>query len=235
MVAPRGHMRLSRIQRVTGVIATLVLFVPLACAAQARSLVVSAAPSQPAKEQRVALVVGNSRYDMPLRNPVNDARAIAAELRDLGFTVSLLEDATYEQMFEAIRVFGDELRKGGVGVFYFAGHGVQIAGRNYLIPVSSRIEREDEVMYRSVDAGQVLTKMASAGNRLNIVMLDACRSNPFARSFRALSTGLAVMEAPSNTLIAFATSPGSVASDGTGEHGLYTQHLLKNMPVEGLR
>jgi hypothetical protein len=123
-------MRLSRIQRVTGVIATLVLLVPLVCGAQARSLVVSAMPSQPAKEQRIALVVGNSRYDMPLRNPVNDARAIAAELREVGFTVSLLEDGTYEQMFEAIRVFGDELRKGGVGVFYFAGHGVQIAGRN---------------------------------------------------------------------------------------------------------
>lgn len=221
--------------RVSHMAATLLLLVPLCCSAQSRSLIVSPAASQPAKEQRIALVIGNGRYDAPLRNPVNDARAIAAELRDAGFAVTLVLDASYEQLGEAVRVFGDELRKGGVGVFYFAGHGVQIAGRNYLIPVSSRIEREDEVIYHSLDAGQVLQKMATAGNRLNVVILDACRSNPFARSFRSLSTGLAVMEAPSNTLIAFATSPGSVASDGNGDHGLYTQYLLKNMPVEGLR
>jgi WD40 repeat protein len=203
--------------------------------AQKRSLVISPVPTQPAKEQRLALVIGNSRYDAPLRNAVNDARAIATQLREVGFAVTLLEDAPLDTMFEAIRAFGDQLRGGGAGLFYFAGHGVQIGGRNYLIPVGSKIEREDEVVYRSIDAGQVLNKMASAGNRVNLVILDACRSNPFARSFRAISTGLAVMEAPPNTLIGFATSPGAVASDGGSAHGLYTEHLLRHIPTEGLR
>src|SRR5690349_7630416 len=203
--------------------------------AQSRTLMILPVPTQPAKEQRVALVIGNSRYDAPLRNPVNDARAMATQLREMDFVVTLLEDAPLDKMFEAIRVFGDQLPGGGVGLFYFAAHGVQIGGRNYLIPVDSKIEREDEVVYRSFDAGQVLNKMATAGNRVNLVILDACRSNPFARSFRAISTGLAVMEAPPNTLIGFATSPGAVASDGGSAHGLYTEHLLRHIPTEGLR
>jgi hypothetical protein len=203
---------------------------------QARTLAVSSVRQQPAQEQRVALVIGNSDYaEAPLRNPVNDARAIAAELRQTRFKVVLLENANLQQMFEAIRDFGDELRSGGVGLFYFAGHGVQIRGRNYLIPVSTQIQREDEVVYRSIDAGQVLQKMETAGNRVNLVILDACRNNPFARTFRSMPAGLAVMEAPVNTLVAFATAPGAVASDGTGKHGLYTEHLLKNITVEGLR
>jgi len=228
-------MTLGRIQCAIAVFALLLGASQDGAFAQPRSLIVSPVPTQPAKEQRVALVIGNSRYDAPLRNPVNDARAIAAQLRDVGFSVTLLEDAPLDKMFEAIRTFGDQLRGGGAGLFYFAGHGVQIGGRNYLIPVGSQIEREDEVVYRSIDAGQVLNKMATAGNRVNLVILDACRSNPFARSFRAISTGLAIMDAPPNTVIGFATSPGAVASDGSGAHGLYTQHLLKHIPTEGLR
>ena len=202
---------------------------------QARTLSVEAR-AQPTQEQRLALVIGNGDYSTgSLRNPVNDARAIATELRGSGFKVALLENASMEAMFEAIREFGDQLRAGGVGLFYFAGHGVQIRGRNYLIPVGAQIQREDEVVYRSIDAGQVLQKMETAGNRVNIVILDACRNNPFARTFRSIPTGLAQMEAPVNTLIAFATAPGAVASDGAGAHGLYTEHLLKNIPVQGLR
>ena len=121
------------------------------------------------------------------------------------------------------------------GLFYFAGHGVQVKGRNFLIPVDAQIQREDEVAYNSVDVGQVLDKMESAGNRLNIVILDACRNNPFARSFRSTAAGLAQMDAPVGTLIAFATSPGSVASDGNGQHGLYTQHLLQSMQKPGVK
>ena len=220
--------------RVTVAIAALLMADPLF--AQARTLSIEAARAQPAQEQRIALVIGNGDYTQgALRNPVNDARAVATELRGSGFKVALLENANLEAMFEAIREFGDQLRLGGVGLFYFAGHGVQIRGRNYLIPVGAPIQREDEVVYRSIDAGQVLQKMETAGNRVNIVILDACRNNPFARTFRSIQTGLAVMEAPVNTLVAFATAPGAVASDGSGAHGLYTEHLLKNIPVEGLR
>jgi len=187
-------------------------------------------------EQRVALVIGNNAYkDAPLTNPVNDARAMADALRSAGFTVSLRTDISHRDVLVALREFGDALRRGGVGVFYFAGHGMQIKGRNYLIPAGATIEREDEVAYAAVDAQAVLDKMEAAGNATNLVILDACRNNPFARSFRSASQGLAQMEAPVGTLVAFATAPGSVASDGQGQNGLYTQHLLQALRKPGMK
>ncbi|HYX67090.1 MAG TPA: caspase family protein [Burkholderiales bacterium] len=194
----------------------------------------AAAPAMP--EQRVALVIGNGQYkDGPLLNPVNDARAIAQALGRSGFHVVEKENVGRAEMQVVLREFGDALQKGGVGLFYFAGHGVQVKGRNFLIPVDANIEREDEVAYNSVDANQVLDKMEAANNRLNIVILDACRNNPFARSARSAAAGLAQMDAPVGTFIAFATSPGSVASDGQGKNGLYTQHLLKAMLRPGVK
>ena len=203
-----------------------------AALAQDRNLQpVDAAASAPAAvaEQRLALVIGNGSYrDAPLLNPVNDARAMAAALRDAGFSVIGSENASHLEMLDLIREFGDRLKnQGGVGLFYFAGHGMQIKGRNYLIPVGSQIEREDEVTTQAVDASQVLDKMESAANRLNILILDACRNNPFARSFRSNQQGLAQMDAPLGTLVAFATAPGAVASDGESGNGLYTSHLLR--------
>jgi hypothetical protein len=187
-------------------------------------------------EQRIALVIGNSQYkDSPLPNPVNDARAIARALSDSGFKVTKKENAGQKEMQLALRDFGDALKAGGVGLFYYAGHGMQVKGRNFLIPVDAQIQREDEVAYNSVDAGQVLDKMEAAANRLNIVILDACRNNPFARSFRSGGAGLAQMDAPVGTLVAFATAPGSVASDGDGQNGLYTQHLLQSMQKPGIK
>ena len=183
-----------------------------------------------ATEQRVALVVGNSSYLMgPLKNPVNDAEDMAKVLPTLGFRVTLLRNATHQQMIEAINAFGQELKKGGVGLFYFAGHGVQSKGRNYLIPVNARIEAESQLEFDTVDANRVLAAMDDAGNRVNLVILDACRDNPFARSFRSVSHGLAQMEAAQGTYIAFATGPGSVAADGSGRNGLYTQYLLQSL------
>lgn len=188
------------------------------------------------QEPRAALVVGNGAYrEAPLRNPVNDARALSASLRRCGFRVVLLENATREQMRTALRTFGDTIRHGGVGLFYFAGHGMQVKGRNYLIPVGADIAREDEVAGEALDTESVFAKLESAGNRLNILILDACRNNPFGRSFRSSSAGLAQMDAPKGTYIAFATAPGRTAADGAGIHGLYTQHLLANLEVPGLR
>ena len=191
--------------------------------------------AQPLVEPRIALVIGNADYPgAPLVNPINDARAIAARLAELGFHVTRLENASQGQMYDAIRVFGDQLRDGGAGLFYYAGHAVQMRGRNYLLPARAVIEREDEIVYRTVDTGQILDKMDSARNRVNIVVLDACRNNPFWRTFRNIAPGLAVVDAPANTLIAFATAPGAVASDGTGRNGLYTQHLLRALASPGL-
>ena len=188
------------------------------------------------KEPRVALVIGNAAYpSSPLLNAANDARAIAAVLKENGFQVTHREDVGRKEMHILLRKFGLQLAKGGVGLFFFAGHGMQIKGRNFLIPVDGDIEREDEVEYSAIDANAVLNKMESAKNRMNIVILDACRNNPFARSFRSGAMGLAQMDAPLGTLVAFATAPGSVASDGAGTHGLYTQHLLDAMKVPGAK
>ncbi len=199
--------------------------------AQQRNLNVVAAGN----EQRVALVIGNSTYkDAPLRNPANDASDMAQALRGLGFKVTLKANASQRQMKDAIRDFGEQLTKGGVGLFYYAGHGVQYKGRNFLVPVGARIERESHVEDEAVDAAFVLAQMEEARNRINLVILDACRNNPFTRGFRSVASGLAQMDAAQGTLVAFATAPGSVAADGDGRNGVYTKHLLRQMRQPGV-
>ena len=211
---------------------------PALCRAQAsgRNFTVQPQAAGAATQQRVALVIGNNSYgDAPLSNPLNDAKAVAKALETAGFQVILKLNASHKDMMGAVREFGSRLRQGGSGLFYFAGHGMQIKGRNYLIPVGADIQREDEVAYQAMDAQAVLDKMESAGNGTNLMILDACRNNPFARSFRSATQGLAQMEAPVGTLVAFATAPGSVSSDGSGQHGLYTEHLLRLMRAPGMK
>jgi len=188
-----------------------------------------------AAEQRVALVIGNDAYpNAPLRNPVNDARAIAKTLNQLDFNVLLKTNLSQKGMIEALREYSARLKEGDVALFYYSGHAVQIKGRNFLIPVDADIRSEDEVPYLSLDVSQVLDKLEYARSRTNIVILDACRNNPFVRNFRSTQAGLAQMEAPSGTLIAFATAPGSVARDGDSDYGTYTRHLLTQMPIPGM-
>ncbi len=197
--------------------------------ADERSLIIKDA------NQRLALVIGNGNYRAsPLKNPVNDARDISATLQRLGFQVIYEENASRRRMDDAVRIFYSKLRNGGTGLFYYAGHGMQVKGRNYLIPVDARIESESDVEHESIDVGRVLGKMEDAGNPVNIVILDACRDNPFAKSFRSSSAGLARMDAPTGTIVAYATAPESVAIDGPGQNGLYTKHLLKEMIIPGL-
>lgn len=186
-------------------------------------------------EKRIALVIGNAKYkSSPLTNPVNDANDFAKLLLNRKFQVTLLTDASKEEIVGAIRKFSKDINGGGVGLFYYAGHGMQVNGRNYLIPVDADIKTEDEVEFEAVDAGRVLEKMDDANNRLNIVILDACRDNPFARSFRSTTKGLARMDAPSGTLIAYATSPGMAAADGKDGNGVYTGALLSYMQEPGM-
>lgn len=188
------------------------------------------------KENRTALVIGNGSYaDSPLKNPPNDASDMAQALRALGFEVLSYTNLDQNGMKKAIRDFGAKLKtKGGVGLFYYAGHGVQVKGANYLIPVTANVSSEEEVEYESVEVGLVIAQMEAAKNSMNIVILDACRNNPFARSFRSADKGLASIDAPAGTLIAYSTAPGSVASDGAGRNGLYTQELLKAIKRAGL-
>jgi len=185
--------------------------------------------------RRVALVIGNGAYpSAPLRNPVNDARDMAAALRSLGFEVILRENASLRQMEDAVDELWTRLKAGGAGLFFFAGHGLQVRGRNYLVPVDARLSAEQDVKYRCMDAGLVLGRMENAGNQLNIVILDACRNNPYSRGFRSAQEGLAKMDAPRGSIVAYATAPDSVAADGGGKNGVYTGQLLKHMRTPGL-
>ena len=188
-------------------------------------------------EQRVALVIGNESYkSSPLRNPVNDAKTMSKTLKSLGFQVTKEENLGFQEMGEAIAMFGEKLLRGGVGLFYYAGHGIQHDGNNYLIPVGSDIQHEKQIRYRAVNAGAVLAEMENARNRLNIVILDACRNNPFARSFRSSAQGLASLDAPVGSIVAYATAPGKTASDGPGrKNGLYTSELIRQMRAPGVR
>lgn len=184
---------------------------------------------------KTALVVGNSAYpNGALRNPANDARAVAETLEELGFSVLLKIDADRKNFLYAIHAFTQEIRSADVALFYYAGHGVQLSGRNYLIPVDTSIRDEIGLEIEGVDVYRVIGNMGMANSKLNIIILDACRDNPFAGAFRAFSTGLAGINAPVGTLIAYSTAPGKVAEDGSGEHSPYTKHLLSAMKKPGL-
>ena len=192
-------------------------------------------------ETRIALVIGNSTYRSgSLPNPANDAKLIGAALRHLGFDVIEHDNADQVTMKRAIEEFGARLEKAGpdsVGLFYYAGHGLQLSGRNYLIPTTANIEREGDVEIEAVSADWVIEQMRYARNRLNIVILDACRNNPFSRGMRSADHGLAMMDAPAGILIAYSTAPGEVAQDGSGRNSPYTQALTQAMqdvhePVE---
>jgi hypothetical protein len=185
---------------------------------------------------RLALVIGNAAYkEAPLRNAVNDARAMAATLQGLGFEVIRLENANKEQIERAVVQFTSRLSDDSSGLFYYAGHGIQIRGRNYLVPVGTRFQSQQEARIESVGVDLVLNELAYAGNQLNIVVLDACRNNPFERRLRGASRGLAAIDAARGTLIAYATSPGSVALDGEGRNGLFTEELLRALGKPGLK
>lgn len=182
------------------------------------------------KEQRVALVIGNSTYkSSPLKNPVNDARDMAASLRSYDFTVIERNNLTVKQIGSTLREFRSKLTPGSVALVFYAGHGLQIKGENYLPAVDADIVGEDDVPNQSLSTRQIMDVLGDAKSRLNLVFLDACRDNPFARSFRSSSRGLGKENAPSGTLISFATRPGSVAGDGDGKNGLYTSVLLQQI------
>jgi hypothetical protein len=185
--------------------------------------------------ERVALVIGNGTYrSVPLRNPARDADAVSISLRRLGFTVIQKNDVGFRQMEQAMDQFYTSLSKGSVGLFYYAGHGIQVDGQNYLVPIDATIKSQSDTKYECIDAGRILGKMEDAGNAINIVILDACRNNPFAGSYRSASRGLARMDAPTGSIVAYSTAPGKVASDGEGQNGVYTKHLLRHMMTPGL-
>ncbi|MCP4702882.1 MAG: hypothetical protein GY862_39380, partial [Gammaproteobacteria bacterium] len=189
-----------------------------------------------AGDDRLALVIGNSKYtDTPLRNPANDAQDMAEALRAVGFEVLLHQNIGRMEMGKAVQTFGRRLQRGGVGLFFFAGHGLQFRGQNYLVPIDAQIKDEADAELMAITIDFILKRMADANNGLNIIILDACRNNPYAKQFRSLTRGLARIDGPVGTFIAYSTAPGKVADDGPGRNGIYTKHLLAKINAKGLQ
>lgn len=203
-------------------------------------IAVLAGPARASTEDdtRLALVIGNASYGtvFALDNPANDARLITQKLKELGFTVTLAVDLGQTEMKRVIAQFGRDLRAAGeeaTGLFYYAGHGVQSFGNNYLLPVDVALSDAADLDLMAVEAQSVLRQMASARNRTNLVILDACRNNPFEDVADLNESGLAEMKAPTGTFLAYATAPGSVALDGQGENSPFTQALVKHISLPG--
>lgn len=209
-------------------------------------------------EVRVALVIGNSAYrNAPLRNPNNDADAVAASLKQLGFKVLVRKNTSRRELTEAMREFTLLAGRSDVRLFFYAGHGMQTKGHNYLIPVDADVQSEDDLPQQAADMTEFLERLGTVKAGLNLVILDACRNNPFGSITAQLAdarvgvrtrginppgraAGLAPIEAPRGTLVAFSTAPGTVARDTSNqENSVYTKHLLQwlntpGMPVERL-
>lgn len=190
------------------------------------------ATAQAPLDVRVAIIIGNSAYpgSMALQNPANDAKDMAATLRNMGFGVIEVIDANRTQMMDAIERAGKNLNgKQGIGMVFYAGHGLQLDWRNYMVPIDAKLNSAKDVPTQAVDIELVMAMFKSAGNRMNIVVLDACRDNPFADGKTASGKGLAPVDAPTGTFLAYATAPGNVAQDGRGKNGLYTGFLLQEL------
>lgn len=209
--------------------------------------VVTALPALPTladqfkDEKRYALVIGNSKYKFvsPLKNAENDANDMAAELAKCNFEVIKVINGDYNQMRDAFRKFHEKLSTGPkdqtVGLFYYAGHGIQNQGENYLVPVEANVEYEDDIPRTCMPVQRIImANMERSNSRINILILDACRNNPFPSGHRSAESGLAEIKRAKGSFIAYATAPGSVASDGEGRNGLYTQELLNAMRKPGM-
>ena len=208
----------------------------------------AATPADKPGDKRIALVIGNGAYrSAPLKNPVSDARAVAASLKQLDYEVTLRENTSLVDLIESLRAFSLRAATSSVRLLFYAGHGIQAKGRNYLLPVDAEPQSEDEIAAKTADVNELLDRLAGIKQGLNIVVLDACRVNPFAGGvivgpdgrrlkFRGVTpAGLAPLDAPVGTLVAFSTAPNGIALDGaTGDHSIYAKHLLANLSTPGL-
>lgn len=190
--------------------------------------------------RKVALIIGNADYSSTgyghLRNSVNDASDIAKKLESFGFEVELKRNADQRAMEDAIQRFCSKLSEQSVALFYFSGHGAQLNEVNFLIPVNAKIETENDIKYAAIPAGKLLDSIEATNNKLSIVLIDACRNNPFTRGWRSIGQGLAPMQAASGMLIGYATAPGKTASDGKeiDKNSPYAKYLLKYMDIPGM-
>ncbi|MCF8178149.1 MAG: caspase family protein [Sulfuritalea sp.] len=191
-----------------------------------------------ADPSKLALIIGNGQYPgAPLLNPVNDAKAVSGLFTQAGFTVDSQLDVNRVDMMGAIERFGNAANSSSAKlvVFYYAGHGAQLDWRNYLLPVDAHVSQQEHIKQRCIDLGALLGQLSAAKDKTFIVILDACRNNPFGAAYRPERKGLSQFDAPVGSLLAYATAPGSVASDGEGGNGLYTENLVRELGKRGTR
>lgn len=226
---------MQRLRPLAAALACAAALAGLASPPGALAATLPAAGAPAASEHRVALIIGNSTYKQsPLKNPVNDARAMRDKLQRMGFQIVYYENLQVKQVGSVLREFRTAIRPGSVALFFYAGHGLQVRGENYLPTVDAELATEEDVPYQALSLSSVLNTMEDSKAGVNLVLLDACRNNPFQRNFRSQPQGLARVQAPSGTLIHYATRPGSTAEDGSGKHGTYTEALLKQIDEKGV-
>jgi uncharacterized caspase-like protein len=201
-----------------------------------------AAPAAAVAERRIALVIGNSAYQLvsALPNPTNDAKGVAEVLRNAGFnSVRVVTDATHDSMIQVLRAFQDEADTAEWAVVYYAGHGIEIGGVNYLVPTDAHLKADRDAQDEAITLNRVLDAIAGA-KKLKLVMLDACRENPFAQQMRrtivtrGISRGLTSIEPSRATLVVYAAKDGEIADDGDGEHSPFTTALIKRLQQPGV-
>ena len=189
------------------------------------------------KVSRVALIIGNGHYPdaaAPLTQPINDARALSAQLRHDGFDVDVVEDASRDDIIRAMDRLRGKIRSDSIVMLFFGGYGVQVGRESYMIPVDATIWNERDVRREGVSIESVLDVMQQQGARAKLVVVDASRRNPYERRFRSFSHGLAPIAAPDNALVLTSATPGKVVDDSKGEHSVLVAELLKNLSTRGL-
>ncbi len=195
-------------------------------------------PSLALAGKRLALVIGNGNYSKisKLKNPASDARLIAKTLDNLGFDVTVVTDANLDDLRRSLLSFGRKLREGDVeaSLFYYAGHGIQVDGRNYVLPVTASLRSQDELGLEAIAMDDFVQTVSSAKSKFNILIFDACRNNPYEGTFRSATRGLARVNTPQGTYISFSAGPGRVAEDGDGDNSVFTEALSQSMATPGL-
>lgn len=218
-------------------------FIRVACLGAALAFATAAVAQTPVKGARIALVIGNGDYlHAPLRNARADARAMAQALRATDFEVALVENARREELLDALKEFIGRSRNAQTRLVYFAGHGAQLRGQNYILPVDAVLKDEEELATRAANVTDVMDRLGRLKNGVNLVILDACRNVPIVlavrtrdgRGTRDYGAGFARVDAPAGTLVAYSTAPGAVAYDGSDGNSPYTRHLVANMQIAGM-
>lgn len=195
------------------------------------TLLFPVAGQQSLAEERIALLIGNSGYpEVPLNNPRNDIQEMSKVLESFDFKVTTFEDVDMKRMQRAVGEFSSKLGKGTTGFFYYAGYGMQVSGKNYLMPIDARIESQEDVQWEAMPLGNVLDGIQRAGEGFNMIMLDACRDNAYLDSSRSLTCGFAKASPTSEgTMIMYATEPGKIADDSNGENGVFTGEFIRTL------